>query len=224
MSWTASETMKLATSYIGYPPKIFYDYYSDHVTAFHSGDWCACFVSCILLMSGNTCAGFPSLYCPTARNAGVKAGKNVSVYNAKPGDVIFFNWDNNQNADHVGICESVNVTKRTITTIDGNVSNRVGRRTRSFSEVMTVVRPNYPAEYYKSEVNLMNLVKCIQRFLQSKGYYQNCLIDGDMGPLTVKALQHYLTKIGCYNRAIDGNFGAYTKEALDKALSTGKFC
>ena len=221
---TASETVKLAQGYLGSGPARFYSYYSEHVSEFRAGDWCACFASCILLMSGNTCAGFPGLYCPTMRNAGVKAKRDVAVSNAKPGDIVYFNWDNNQNADHVGICESINVKNATITTIDGNVGNRVGRRTRKWSEVMSVIRPKYPAEKYKSEVNQMNFVKCIQEFLQSKGYYKDCLIDGDMGTLTVKALQQYLTDIGCYSRAIDGNFGAYTKAGLLKALKSGKFC
>ena len=43
------------------------------------------------------------------------------------------------------MCEYVSAGNMTITTIDGNVSNRVGRRTRRWGEVMSVIRPSYAA-------------------------------------------------------------------------------
>lgn len=45
---------------------------------------------------------------------------------AKPGDIIFFDWDGG-GADHVGIVESCN--GKTITTIEGNSSDMCRRRT-----------------------------------------------------------------------------------------------
>ena len=146
MTMTGTRAAQLAAGYIGSGPSTFYSYYSRNFESFKSGSWCACFVSCILHMAGASCAGFPGVYCPTCRNKGVEAHAEVAVKDAKPGDVVFFNWDYNQNADHVGICESVNATYKTITTVDGNVSNEVGRRTRGWSEVMTVIRPTYAKE------------------------------------------------------------------------------
>lgn len=223
MTMNSRQAVQLARAYIGSGASTFYGYYSQHVAEFRSGDWCACFVSCILLMASAKAPGFPGLYCPTLRNKGVAAGKAVSFGSAKPGDIVFFNWDNNTNADHVGLLESINTDSRRITTIDGNVSNKVGRRTRNFSEVMTIIRPTYPQDN-ESEVSFMNLVKALQKFLQSKGYYKGCLIDGDFGTLTVKALQQYLSWLGYYDRAIDGDFGTYSRQALEKALEKGKFC
>ena len=68
------------------------------------------------------------------------------------------------------------------------------------------------------------LVKAIQQFLQSKGYYKGYLIDGILGYYTVKAVQQYLTNIGLYHGKIDGDFGPYTSKVFLEALKTGKFC
>ena len=220
LAMTNKQAIDLARAYLGSGPSTFYSYYSKHVSPFNSGYWCACFVSCILIMAGASAPGFPGLECPKLRNAGVNAGKAVTFGSAQPGDIVFFNWDNNKNADHVGLLESVNYGNKTIVTIDGNVSNRVGRRTRKWSEVMTIIRPNYA----EKDTGLMNLVKAIQIFLQSKGYYKNCIVDGDFGTLTAKALQTYLRDLGYYTRAIDGDFGTYSRQALTKALEKGRFC
>jgi hypothetical protein len=171
-------------------------------------------------MAGASAPGFPGLECPKLRNAGVNAGKAVTFGSAQPGDIVFFNWDNNKNADHVGLLESVNYGNKTIVTIDGNVSNRVGRRTRKWSEVMTIIRPTYA----KKETGFMNVVKALQEFLQMKGYYKGCVVDGDFGTLTAKALQTYLRDLGYYTRAIDGDFGTYSRKALVKAFEKGRFC
>ena len=220
LAMTNKQAIDLARAYLGCGPSTFYSYYSKHFSTFRSGDWCACFVSCILSLAGASAPGFPGLYCPTLRNAGVNAGKAVAFGSAQPGDVVFFNWDNNKNADHVGLLETCNFNDKTVTTIDGNVSNKVGRRTRNWSEVMTIIRPTYA----EKDTGLMNLVKAIQIFLQSKGYYQGCIVDGDFGTLTAKALQTYLRDLGYYTRAIDGDFGTYSRVALTKAFEKGRFC
>lgn len=221
---TGKQAAQLAASYIGSGAKPFYDYYSQHFSRFNAGNWCACFVSCILRMAGTTAPGFPGVYCPTLRNAGVDAGKAVSVANAKAGDIVFFNWDGNMNADHVGICESVNAANRTITTIDGNVSNAVGRRIRTWGEVMTVIRPEYAPESVTEAAKLLVdgvrgklTVSALQRSLRDKGYY-SAAIDGVFGVKTATALQKYLAKLGYYTRAIDGDFGYYSVVALQNWL------
>lgn len=221
---TGKQAAQLAASYIGSGPSTFYAYYSRNVSEFRSGNWCACFASCIVMMAGATCAGLPGVYCPTMRNAGVDAGKAVSVANAKAGDIVYFNWDANSRADHVGICESVNAGSRTITTIDGNVSKQVGRRTRTWGEVMTVIRPTYKAESVVESAKLLVdgvrgklTVSALQRSLAKKGYY-SAAVDGVFGAKTATALQKYLAKLGYYTRAIDGDFGYYSVVALQNWL------
>lgn len=251
MTMTGAQAAKLAAGYIGSGASTFYTYYSRNFSEFRSGNWCGCFVSCIVKMAGASCAGLPGVYCPTMRNAGVAAGKAVAVAAAKPGDIVYFNWDSNQNADHVGMVESIDATARTITSIDGNVSNRVGRRTRKWSEVMSVIRPTYAKEqaakllvdgifgtvtcsalqrrlaalgYYKAAVDGVfgPLTKrAYQMFLRDKGYYGG-IIDGIFGVMSVKAEQRWLASVGCYPGAIDGARGPLTKKGLQMALNGGK--
>ena len=218
---TGSQAVKLAAGYIGSGASTFYAYYSRNFSEFHSGNWCACFVSCIVKMAGASCAGLPGVYCPTMRNAGVTAGKAVAVAAAKPGDIVYFNWDSNANADHVGMVESIDATARTVTSIDGNVSGKVGRRTRKWSEVMSVIRPTYAKEQAAKLLvdGIFGTVTCkaLQTRLHALGYY-NGIIDGVFGPMTAKALQAYLAKLGYYKMAIDGSFGHFSTIALQNHL------
>lgn len=224
MTMTGKQAVQLAAGYIGSGPSAFYGYYSQHFSEFRSGNWCACFVSCIVKMAGAKCAGLPGVYCPTMRNAGVAAGKAVAVSSAKPGDIVYFNWDANQNADHVGMVERIDATARTITSIDGNVSGKVGRRTRKWSEVMSVIRPTYAKEKQRVAAKLLVdgvfgkvTVKRLQEALRDKGYYDG-VIDGVFGPMTAKALQRYLAKLGYYKMAVDGSFGHFSTIALQNWL------
>lgn len=96
--------------------------------------WCATFVSACAIKTGMTdiiptecgCVQMVALF------------KNLGEWNESdsrtpnPGDIIFYDWqdsgsgDNTGIPDHVGIVEKV--TDKTITVIEGNKSNAVGRR------------------------------------------------------------------------------------------------
>lgn len=97
--------------------------------------WCATFVSAVAVKLGYTriipteCScnymikGFQQIECWVENDA----------YVPKAGDVIFYDWqdsgigDNVGSSDHVGIVEKCD--GKTITVIEGNTSNKVGRRT-----------------------------------------------------------------------------------------------
>ena len=103
--------------------------------------WCAMFVSWVFNQVKATCAGLPGAYCPTMLAAAKKDRKTVKVANAKPGDVVYFDWDGGV-SDHVGIVER-NDGKQ-LHTIEGNTDNGiVARKQRPYSTVAGVVRPNY---------------------------------------------------------------------------------
>lgn len=68
----------------------------------------------------------------------------------QPGDVIVFNWDDNTqpndgNSDHIGYVESVSGGK--ITTLEGNMGEKVGRRTIpvGYGYIRGFARPKYAA-------------------------------------------------------------------------------
>lgn len=103
--------------------------------------WCAMFVSKCL-----SDAGLPTLYCycPTWVNdfkTGA-AGRWLGGGDPSPGDVVFFDWNHDGVADHVGLVEAVN-RDGTVTTIEGNVGDAVRREIRSRSVILGFGRPNY---------------------------------------------------------------------------------
>lgn len=97
--------------------------------------WCSTFVSAVAIKLGYTdiiptecgCEKHIQLF----KNIGVWEENENRVPNA--GDIIFYDWedngagDNKGNSDHVGIVEKVEGS--TITVIEGNIDNAVGRRT-----------------------------------------------------------------------------------------------
>lgn len=109
--------------------------------------YCAMFVSWVFSHAGATCAGLPEAYCPYILNQAKSAGKIINSKDAQPGDVVLFQWDSGA-VDHVGIVEANKGSY--IQTIEGNTtingrSGSVGRRTRAWSVVAAVIRPNWGA-------------------------------------------------------------------------------
>lgn len=77
----------------------------------------------------------------------------------KPGDIIVYNWDqktqpNDGYADHIGIVESV--SGDTITTIEGNIKDAVGRREIpvGWGYIRGYARPRYAAEAQQGKANV----------------------------------------------------------------------
>jgi hypothetical protein len=99
--------------------------------------WCATFVSAVAVKLGYTGIIPTECSCNFMIKGFQQIGRWVEndAYVPKAGDIIFYDWqdsgagDNVGSADHVGIVESCD--GHTITVIEGNTSNRVGRRTLS---------------------------------------------------------------------------------------------
>jgi len=121
--------------------------------------YCAMFVSWCFEQAGlssivaaQTEKGFA--YCPTGLLWFQKKKQIVGKYSAQPGDIVFFNWTNTAQPDHVGIV--VGASSDGLTTIEGNTSpdhatsgsqadgNGVYLRHRPYLNVMAIVRPAYP--------------------------------------------------------------------------------
>lgn len=122
--------------------------------------WCAMFVSYVFfqagginLVSAQTKKGFA--YCPAGVAWFQKLKQWHSARDAQPGDVVFFDWNHNGGAEHVGIVVKNDPKKQVVYTIEGNTSSGaagsqsngdgVYRRTRPYSFVLGVGRPAYPA-------------------------------------------------------------------------------
>lgn len=97
--------------------------------------WCSTFASAVAIAAGLT--DIIPTECGCEKH--IQLFKNIGswqendAYVPSPGDYIFYDWDDNGvgdctgSADHVGIVEKVSGT--TITVIEGNMSDAVGRRT-----------------------------------------------------------------------------------------------
>ena len=151
--------------------------------------YCGMFVSWVFNKAGATAAGLPGAYTPSMLSAGKKAGKAVATKNAKPGDLVYFDWQGDGTTDHVGIVESNNGSY--LTTIEGNTSDGnssngglVMRRTRKYSTVSGVIRPNYDGT---SSENSSSTTSNPNDIISTDGWW---------GPNTTKKLQSILgTKV-----------------------------
>lgn len=90
--------------------------------------WCACFVSWCADQCGYIDAGIIPKFakCSVGAKWFQERGQFESAgYTPKTGDLIFFEWGDGGNLDHVGIV--VNVEDGFVNTIEGNSSNKVQR-------------------------------------------------------------------------------------------------
>lgn len=100
----------------------------------YTDEWCAGFVSAVAIATGNTDNVPLEVSCPRmiqiAQNMGI--WQENDGYVPSPADIILYDWDdsgngdNTANPDHVGVVESV--SNGVITVIEGNMSEKVGRR------------------------------------------------------------------------------------------------
>lgn len=197
--------------------------------------WCASFVSACAKATGQTDVVFPECGCDPMIKLYQSAGRwqENEDYVPKPGDIIFYDWqdngvgDNKGSADHVGIVESVDGS--TMTIIEGNISNSVGRRTlkvngkyiRGFGLPNYSETPNSSKEPVATTVNTCTVtlpvlrkgctgesVKSLQQLLIAKGYSCGpCKADGDFGSSTLSALESFQAENGL---VVDGTCGPAT--------------
>lgn len=177
--------------------------------------WCAVFDSAALKAVGVKCNYFPSTMAFDKRDSSVIGNALVDKYNLKPGDMVSFDWDGDNGGDHVGIVEKV-ISSGVYQTIEGNVSNSVGRRTRYASNIICGIRPQYSNAAAKEEQvyafstvkkgSKNNTVKLLQAALNVRnnaGLY----IDGIFGPVTDTAVRNFQKKVGI---VVDGICGPVT--------------
>ncbi|CAB4218610.1 hypothetical protein UFOVP1608_40 [uncultured Caudovirales phage] len=121
--------------------------------------WCDMYVSDIFVEAGAIRAiapksspkGFAS--CDAHLKHLAKNGQLVPVGKAQPGDLVFFQFDDDAQPDHIGIVKANRPRTRTLVCFEGNTSgdskgsqsNGDGcfEKKRSYSLVMAVARPNW---------------------------------------------------------------------------------
>lgn len=148
-------------------------YARDHGAYFGTSGvaFCAMFVSWVLDRAGVPCPGFPGAYCPWIVDA--VRGRSHPSREARPGDVVLFDWGRDGVSDHVGIVERNEgghlVTIEGNTTIGGR-TGCVGRRSRQHAHVVACATPDYDGASGDAGGTSID-------------------VDGDLGPRTARAMQ-----------------------------------
>lgn len=219
----ASKVLHEAASHIGEsgrPNASTHWYAQRHGTAYLSASWCDMFVSYIAAMTGFGKQVGEFAYCPSHVNW-FKANKQ---WGSKPryGAVVFFDWDNDGVADHVGYVEGTG--NGVIYTIEGNTSNAVKRRTRYPSDVLGYGYPaygdsaptpggsanSYPGETSKGSSG--GVTRKIQNALIKAGYkLAKYGADGQFGDETDAAVKKFQKANGL---VVDGVVGPNTWKKL----------
>lgn len=132
-------------------------YYGREVSG-SSYAWCAVFVCWCFVQAGLRSLIKITGGCTTMMNWFKGNGQTIDPKSAQPRDLVFYQFDTDSYADHIGIVESV--TKDGVVAIEGNTSlssndngGAVMRRSRKWSQIMAVARPAWPED--KKEENGM---------------------------------------------------------------------
>ncbi|MGK7895018.1 MAG: cell wall hydrolase [Xenococcus sp. (in: cyanobacteria)] len=210
--------------------------------------WCAMFVSWVFEKAGfplpRIQTGAPSgfAYCPYAVAYYRSQGKFSN--SPKVGDLVFFAFGSKV-SNHVGIVESVNQSKGTVTTIEGNTSRtsndnggKVMRRIRSlsicygFGRINYSGTPNQTVSHKEPIPRFQRLLRLttpymqgddvleFQKLLRAKGYKLDT--DGIFGPGTRSVTSDFQADRGL---EVDGIVGqetlaaAKSKKALAKSFA-----
>ena len=243
----------LAQSYIGCKEsdgshKKIVDLYNSHkplargYALKYTDSWCSGFASAIAIKAGLTdiiptevgCEKHVQLF----KNHSVSKWEEDGTKAPEPGDYIFYNWDkstqpNDSSADHVGIVERVN--NNVITTIEGNYSDSVKRRTlivgagniRGYGRpaywTLKTMPPSYERDTSATSTTALlkrgdrnDAVRALQNNLISLGYSCGSAgADGDFGSGTEAAVRSFQQKNGL---KVDGIAGPATLTAIQTAL------
>lgn len=108
--------------------------------------WCMAFISWCANQVGISTDIIPKEnYCPDAVKFFKEQGrfKTRKEYTPQKGDIVFFDWNNNKVADHVGIVVDVSSSK--ITTVEGNKDDKVKKCTysKNYSCILGCGVPRY---------------------------------------------------------------------------------
>lgn len=161
MPATANDVLKVARSWIGYSEqngkfKEILEVYNNHkplarnYKVKNTDEWCDTFVSACAIKAGAVDIIGTECGCEKHIEIFKKKGIWIEDGSVKPqvGDIILFNWDdstqpNDGHADHIGIVEQQYGS--TIICIEGNMSEKVGRRTINvgWGYIRGFARPQY---------------------------------------------------------------------------------
>lgn len=207
MSYLRTKVVEQALAWLGYNEadgshKKIIDVYNSHrplargYAVKYTDAWCATFVSAVAVKLGYTDIIPTECSCPKM----ITLLKNIGAWEESdsrvpmPGDLMFYDWDDNGvgdnkgNPNHVGIVEKV--SNNIITVIEGNYQNAVTRRTidvngkyiRGYGvpkyDAETTTKPAATPDKTDSSYTQRQFIKDVQKACGAK-------VDGIAGPETL---------------------------------------
>lgn len=161
MTATAKQVLDIAKGWIGYSEangkhKMIIDVYNSHKPLARNykvkptDEWCDTFVSACAIKAG--AVDIIGTECGCEKHVAIFKKKGIWIEDGttKPqvGDIIVFNWDDSKQpndgySDHIGFVEQV--SGNTIICIEGNLNEKVGRRTINvgWGYIRGFARPKY---------------------------------------------------------------------------------
>lgn len=211
------------------------DVYNECAKAFglyimkYTDPWCAAFVTAVAWACGLTSIIFPECSCDRMIRLYKNAGwwQESDDYDAKVGDVIFYDWDDNGVGDCVGSSDHVGLiavaTDTAFLVIEGNKSDEVGQRTiqRDSRFIRGFGCPDYASKATQEEVSTVTveepttIVTTVVTTVGKAGLSLPMIRKGSSGGY-VKSLQLVLIGKGysCGTYGADGDFGSDTEAAV----------
>ena len=163
--------------------------------------WCAMFVWWVFKHAGYSelfFGGKKSAYCPTIADYYISKKQTVSKSKGQPGDIVFFDWNQNNSSDHIGIIEAKN-SDGSYTCIEGNTAvgnnsngGKVMRRVRYQSQISWICRPKYTEKSTSKTTSTKTTTT-------AKTTTNKLAVDGEWGVTTTRKTQQVL---GC--KTVDG--------------------
>lgn len=233
---TAEDILNVARAWLGYSEangkfKEILDVYNAHKPlargyAIKTSDaWCDAFVSAVAIKANAV----------DLIGTEVGCGCHVEIFKKKgiwiedgtvmpePGDIILFNWDdatqpNDSGADHIGFVEQV--YGNTIVTIEGNMSEKVGRRTinRGWGYIRGFARPKYAEAIPAVSVEKKTIDEITDEVL--RGAWGNG--DARKEALTKAGYDYYAIQ-DRVNKILSGDKAKKSIEELAKEVIDGKW-
>ena len=145
---TVADILTLAHEQLGNGGARYWEWYTQNVRpsqgSFVDGNatpYCAEYVSWLLAMTDTTCDYFPNSCAFDARD--IPEGRRIYGQDLRPGDLVAFDWDDDQRGDHVGIVRSV--CDWGCNTNEGNTGADmcVHERQRLWDVILFGIRPEY---------------------------------------------------------------------------------
>lgn len=143
--------------------------------------WCCAFVCWCFAQAGLSQLIRKTGGCTTMMNWFKGKGRLVPARQAQPGDLVFYQFDKDAYADHIGIVEKV--TSTGVVAIEGNTSvtsndngGAVMRRSRKWSLVMAVARPDYESVKEEAEMTEKDVKDLVSKTVKelSQNIVQAC--------------------------------------------------